>query len=631
MPSDASIYSQANQPSTALLNPLDIQARKNALALQGQQLQGGTMTLQQQAQAIADQHANRAALTSYYNPQPQANALAPAPAGAPSGPVPVPGPAAGAMPAAAPPAGGPPGAPSAPGPVAAAPQAPPPPVQRPRVPTIGELIGKGATPEGAAGMVAQFQKIDETSATIDKTRQDTNDLIGQQASDMANMLVKNTPAGQPINPTLLAWHLQHFASLGAVQQQQAQQIGQQLAQLSPADQVTMLKTIAGTPKTLEANATTDTAASKVTEVGNLTRKTDSELADKAYQNGVSALAPLSTKEDYAAQWMKLTPQQQADSRIPNPAAWTPKTGALMQQQALSAQEQVTTAEAATHNAALEANERMARNQEQQRIGQAQAEFKLKYGGGDGSDIFSRLSPASQLISKQLQTGDFNPALLGRFPDKEAILGAAIQGAAKNGINWTPQIYATQKAFTDPASQQAQNLGTISRIVGHIGRFETNSKEVGTSVLYGAGVNLGGTANATAEDAHAISGELEKLNSGGVGSEGLIKSWQASLRSTFPGVRQKAIDEISQLVGSQYKGMAQTYKTGTGGMELPVDKFLSPEGQEWMKAKGIAIGSGAAPAAGAPQGSVSVTDPTGGVHVFPNAAAAQSFKTSAGIK
>ncbi len=47
MPSDASIYNNVGQGVTPLLNPLDIQAHRNALALQGQSIQQG-------AQALAD-------------------------------------------------------------------------------------------------------------------------------------------------------------------------------------------------------------------------------------------------------------------------------------------------------------------------------------------------------------------------------------------------------------------------------------------------------------------------------------------------------------------------------------------------------------------------------------------------
>lgn len=192
-----------------------------------------------------------------------------------------------------------------------------------------------------------------------------------------------------------------------------------------------------------------------------------------------------------------------------------------------------------------------------------------------------LTPYQQSIADKLAVGDFNPAQLTRFPDKEALIAGAI---AKNP-NWSPQTYATKKAFEDPQSKQSQNLGTISRIVGHIGRFEKNSKELGVSPSFLTGVNLSGLAAATYADSHAIASELEKLVSGGVGTEGQVQQWQKSLTSTAPAIRQQAIDEISQLIGSQYEGMSQTYKT-TIGADLPIEKYVSPAGRDWMKAKGI---------------------------------------------
>lgn len=203
-----------------------------------------------------------------------------------------------------------------------------------------------------------------------------------------------------------------------------------------------------------------------------------------------------------------------------------------------------------------------------------------------------LNPTQQSIAHKLATGDFNPAQLTRFPDKESL----IAGAIAENPNWSPQTFATKKAFEDPQSKQSQNLGTISRIVGHIGRFEKNSKELGVSPSFFAGVNLTGKAAATQEDAHAISSELEKLVSGGVGTEGQVQTWQKSLTSSNPAIRQQAVDEISQLIGSQYEGMNQTFKT-TIGTDLPIEKYVTAAGRQWMKAKGINVAGADSPASG----------------------------------
>lgn len=223
--------------------------------------------------------------------------------------------------------------------------------------------------------------------------------------------------------------------------------------------------------------------------------------------------------------------------------------------------------------------------EGQRLGLAQKEYQQKFG-----DVLGQMSPANQAIAQKLAVGEFDPAQLGRLPGKEQIIAGAI---AMNPA-WTPQVYATKKSFTDPEKTQAKNLATISRIVGHIGRFESNSQEIGFAPAYAAGMNVTGQQNKLNEDAHAVSGELEKLVSGGVGSVEQTREWQKSLHSPSADARQKAIDEISQLIGSQYEGMNQTYKSAVQ-TDLPIEKYVTPAGRAWMKSKGINVSGAAAPA------------------------------------
>ncbi len=214
------------------------------------------------------------------------------------------------------------------------------------------------------------------------------------------------------------------------------------------------------------------------------------------------------------------------------------------------------------------------------------EYQQKYG-----DVLGNLPPDKKDLADKIAHGDFNPAQLSRFPDKEQLIQAAIQ------INpaWSQATYDTKQSFTNPEKSQAKNLGTISRIVGHIGRFEGNSKDLGFAPAYAAGVNLTGSQNKLNEDAHAIAGELEKLVSGGVGSMEQTRAWQKSLSSPSADARQKAVDEISQLIGSQYEGMNQTYKAAIGS-DIPIEKYVSGPGREWLKSKGINVTGAAEPAA-----------------------------------
>ena len=217
----------------------------------------------------------------------------------------------------------------------------------------------------------------------------------------------------------------------------------------------------------------------------------------------------------------------------------------------------------------------------------QREFDLKSGGVP-------LTPQQQSIADKLASGDFNPSQLARLPDKEAILAGAI---AKG---WSQSTYDTKQAFDNPKNKQSQNLGTISRIVGHINRFEENSAKMGMDPIYGmAGANLTGLQKSLSEDSNAIAAELEKLVSGGVGTQSQTKQWQSDLRSSFSGVRKQAINEISKLAGSQFESMNQTYKTGTG-KDLPLEKYVTGEGRKWLQKNGINVSGeteSAAPSAG----------------------------------
>jgi hypothetical protein len=321
-------------------------------------------------------------------------------------------------------------------------------------------------------------------------------------------------------------------------------------------------------------------------------ESNTKQADQLYQNAVSALATAPPKniDDYVTQVGTLRPDvaKRVFSTVPPSQYDAAQAPALLRRSTLTGEQQ-TQADQAAANLAIRRQEvgiqQFNAGVSADHLRLSQAEFQQKYG-----DALGGLSGANLAIAQKLASGDFNPAQLGRIPGKEAIMAGAI------AINpaWTPQLYATKQDYTDPKGKNAQNLATISRIVGHIGRYETNSKNLGWAPAFSLGTNLGGTAAALGEDAHALSGELEKLVSGGVGSEGQIKQWQTDLRSAYPKVRQQAVDEVSQLIGSQYEGMQQTYKAGTG-MDLPVAKYVSPAGQQWLRTKGIDVGGAAAAA------------------------------------
>ena len=343
-----------------------------------------------------------------------------------------------------------------------------------------------------------------------------------------------------------------------------------------------------------AATSADTAAANKPRIAAETANLQGQVADRAYQQTVGQLAgnPPPTMEAleqfYRANNVSDEVRTRVNAALPQGPYDPMKVGAALNQSAMTADQRATTSQSAANAArATAAQQETARHnavEETQgagRLGVEQQRLAQTSGG-------VQLSASQQAIADKLASGDFNPAQLSRFPDKEALVAGAI---AKNP-NWSPQTYATKRAFEDPQAKQSQNLGTISRIVGHIGRYEQNSKDMGFAPAFSLGMNLTGDQAKLNEDAHAISGELEKLVSGGVGTEGQVQGWMKGLRAPTAAARQQAVDEISQLIGSQYEGMSQTYKTTTG-QDLPAEKYVSPAGRAWMKEKGINVGGATA--------------------------------------
>jgi hypothetical protein len=226
-----------------------------------------------------------------------------------------------------------------------------------------------------------------------------------------------------------------------------------------------------------------------------------------------------------------------------------------------------------------------------RLGLAQREFQQQFG-----DPLARLSAEQLAEAKKYASGDLKlPPAGSRAPNAQAMREAAI----KINPNLSEDTFTVKHDFNDPSKTGGKNLATMARIAGHIGRFEKNSGAMSTleSAAYGMGTTLTGTQKATAEDAHAIAAELEKLTSGGVGSQSQTQGWQHALRSSSASVRQQAVNEISQIIGSQFEGMNAQYKAQTQE-DLPLGKYVSPVGREWLRKNNINV-SGAVESTGAP--------------------------------
>jgi len=612
---DAGVYSLFNHPTTELLDPFELQRRRLGIqnALAGQQLQqqaitGGGLDIDLKRRAIADAEAERLGLMRLYGVNPDGTPLAaaagaPAPAPAPAG---VPGPDAGGsaawspgvaqIPMSAPgsaawgPGAPPPDAAVAVPPPAATPApggAPPSPAAIARRSfTMSDLLQAGVPITKAPEVLGHLQAAEKQSAEIQGLRDKSAEVMQEYAAEMANGWIKSGN-----NPAVLGLQLQHFAAHGPEYAQMASKIAQTF-QSDPEAASAWMKSLAVGTKDARA------ASSREQEVQNQTDKTTDELRVSRTKQYGGLLGSTRDKASYDSVLKRL---DQIDPKLADDAGfdreWTPQSAALAKQKGMSAQEQVTTAEAAKRDQQTASYQNQEIGIQRGHLAIAQREEQRKITATAGQS-YAQLNPNQKLIAEKLASGDYRMSVLSRFPagEKEAIMG----GALELNKNLSDMTYETKESFTNPEKKQATNLGTISRIVGHIGRYELNSGRMGVSPGYGLGFTVTGDQKSIAADAHAISAELEKLSSGGVGTKEQVREWQDLLRSSLPENRQRAIDEISQIVGSQYEGMNQSWRAGMGS-DLPIGRYVSPAGRAWMKSKGITVGADPdpAPAGGAP--------------------------------
>ena len=581
MPIDTSIYDQLGRPAVPYVSPMDRQLKQiaiqNALAqgtLNNQAIQGGALTLQQQQMAMQ----SRAALKSYL----MGGASAP---GAPQGPD-GPAPAQNVL-AAAPPSldtdpsmGGAPlpaAPPPAPGSAAAAPPPAAPPRARPAVPTLADLTHAGVDPSDAAGLIEQFQKIDKGAADIDKVHSDTAGLLQEQIANVADAALKSN-----MNPAVISGLVDHFSSMGPQYAAMASGLVQKLQGMAPADQRAYLTALANQPKTVEANAAALTAKSKAAEDQSLIDERKQTAGIKAVQNLSALLASAPNEKARDSIMAKADPATVAAGNFE--AKWSPGIAARDRQIGLTSQEQVTTAEAAKRDAQTAANERAHLSIEQSRLAIEQNKAK----GALGS-----LTANDQAIAGKLATGDFNPALLGRMPNKEAI----VAGAISLNPNWTPQVYEVKKSFKDGSDSTA--IGGMARVLGHLESYAKNSADLGFSPTAAVGMTDATAAQTRlGRDTSAISEEFGKLVKANALTQGEADRYEHALNSSREGIRSAAVDEITNLMKAQFESKFQKYKTGTGQV-LPVDQFFDQHTQGLLQSHGALPDGYVAPGAPAP--------------------------------
>lgn len=233
-----------------------------------------------------------------------------------------------------------------------------------------------------------------------------------------------------------------------------------------------------------------------------------------------------------------------------------------------------------------------------RLGLSQKEFQQKYG-----DAAAGLSGANLTIAKQLSEGDFDPKQLGRFGGKEAIMAGAIEMAAKNGVNWTPQIYEAKKAIK--TGKDGELLGSAAAAVEHLQTFKEASGKLSTLESLGSGFGARGTdhLNALAVARHNLVGEAGKLITGGVVGQHEFETIDKDLSSSRDSVRKAAADKLQELMAAKIKDrIVQKYENSTGTPFNP--NWVNPTAREKLQQ------IGALPAESQPSGAAASVSPKG---------------------
>jgi len=468
-------------------------------------------------------------------------------------------------------------APSAPTAPAAAPAAAP--VPRPRVPTMGELIQHGVPPPAAAGLIESFQKIDANTAAIEekkaaaaKAQSELNTAVQEHAGEMASAIIKSN-----YNPAVRDWQLAHFAGLGAPYAQMAQQVKAQI-EANPDSAPGIFQSIANSAKGARE------AAAREGEVTNQQQRLTAELP------GLQAES--------------VTKQLTAQGKAPIQPA---------EQQRIALERQ----RVADENARLRLEA---------------ARFQQQYG-----DPTAGATPGELYKAKLIANGDI-PAPSSRSKGYDRTLALVMN----TDPTYTEARYLGKKQFkTGP---DANNIVSITTALAHLDNAQANSAKLGFEPTLGA--NWAPDQRRYHADVDLLQGEVGKLIKNGVVAEGEANRLISNLTSVQQRNRDAALDELKNLMGGKLEGIAQKYRNATN-QDLPLSMF--DKATQARLAKQGLLGAGGIPGEAAPQptaaptpaaqpaaanrpaGSVSVTDPNGGVHVFPNQAAADNFKRLAGIR
>jgi hypothetical protein len=203
-----------------------------------------------------------------------------------------------------------------------------------------------------------------------------------------------------------------------------------------------------------------------------------------------------------------------------------------------------------------------------------------------------VSPLEEMSSGQMEeikamaAGDVKlPPAGSRAPGAAAKREAAFELARRSGYELTDALYKGKQDFK--TGKDSNDIAGMTRVLGHLDRYQQNSDKLGVAPSLAVNVTTPGNAPLH-KDVSAISEEFGKLVKGGVLTLDQSKDFQSGLLSSRPAIRNATINEIKELMGSQFEAKFQKYKTSTG-TDLNPSQFFDAATQKRLAKQGLVPG------------------------------------------
>jgi hypothetical protein len=225
--------------------------------------------------------------------------------------------------------------------------------------------------------------------------------------------------------------------------------------------------------------------------------------------------------------------------------------------------------------------------EGQRVGMEGQRLKQQ---AASDDPVSALSAGERNMVEQIIKGETKMPPAGARNSTAARIRAA---AFQLDPNLNDERYTVNQSFK--AGKDATDVGSITRILGHLDQYSKQSESLGNSA--GLLFHLPNSAGIR-QTSSAISEEFGKLVKGGALTQTEAAQREHDLLSPVKATRDGAINSLKDLMGSQFEAKFQKYKTATG-QDLDPSKFFDKATQERLKKQNLVPGSSSGGPAGVP--------------------------------